>query len=215
MSRKQMFVDWKSLNQLIQNKEKKVIVMPGNQLWDDYGNYAANQIIVPKWADDKLLTDIEEIIHQQINNSHDRIVRPNNTEYTEAEQQIVNAFMVETVHDEKTIVVLVIRDLMYPENNIQKHIYCQDGVGFCGYVRDLTKDSYIAECVDFVSLGNIHVSYKIKMPNTGGWSMQVPMPESVIEKLISPYYKRILDEAKQKYPHPKYELNYMQMIGCD
>lgn len=214
MSRKQLFVDWKALNQLIQNKEKKVITMPGNQLWDDYGNYA-DRIIVPKWADNGLLDDIEEVFDQQINNSRDRIVRPQDKEYTESEQQVVNAFMVETIHDEKTVVVLVIRDLMYPENNVQKHIYCQDGVGFCGYVRDLTKDSYIAECVDFVSLGNIHVSYRVKMPNTGGWSMQVPMPEVVIEKLISPYYKRILDEVKHKYPHPKYELNYMQMIGCD
>lgn len=210
MSRKKLFVDWNTLNQLIQNKDKKAIVMPGNQLWDD-----AKCIMVPKWVDDNLLHDIDIIFNQQVNDSRDRFVHPEKKEYTNMESQIVNAFRVETVHDEKTVVVLIIKDKANPENNIQMHIHCQDGIGFCGYVRDLAKDSYIAECVNFMSLGNIHASYRVTMPNTGGWTMQVPMPESVIETLISPYYKRALKEAREKYPHPQYELHFMQMTGCD
>lgn len=214
MSRKQLFVDWNTLNQLIHNKDKKVIVMPGNQLWDEAGNYS-NRVLVPEWADNNLLHDIEAVFDKQVSDSRDRVVRPEKKQYTEAEAQIAAAFTVETIHDDKTVVVLVVRDKAHPENNTPRHIHCQDGTGFCGYVRDLGKDSYIANCVDFMSLGNIHVAYRVTMPNTGGWSMQVPMPEVVVERLISPYYKRALKEAKDKYPHPDYELHFMQMIGCD
>lgn len=214
MSRKQLFVDWNTLNQLIHNKDKKVIVMPGNKLWDDAGNHNST-VLVPDWADNNLFGDIEAIFDQQVQDSRDRVVRPEKKEYTESEAMIAAAFTVETIRDEKTVVVLVVRDVAHPEKNTPKHIHCQDGTGFCGYVRDLGKDSYIAECVDFLSLGNVHVAYRVSMPGTGGWNMKVPMPQEVVERLISPYYKRALSEARAKYPQPEYELHFMQMIGCD
>ncbi|MFX9016075.1 hypothetical protein ABTN29_20675, partial [Acinetobacter baumannii] len=73
MSRKQLFVDWNTLNQLIHNKDKKVIVMPGNKLWDDAGNHNST-VLVPDWADNNLFGDIEAIFDQQVQDSRDRVV---------------------------------------------------------------------------------------------------------------------------------------------
>lgn len=217
MSRKQLFVDWNTLNQLIQAKDKKAIVMPGENLWDN--EYAAEfgekKLATPDWANPKLVQDIDAEFDQQMVNARDKMIRPEKQAYTDAEAEIGGFFRVEAIPDEKTVVVLVVKDLHNPHNNTQQHIHCQDGTGFCGYVRDMSKDSYIAECVDFLSLGNVHVSYRMSLPNTGGWTMRVPMPPAVLERLLSPYYKRALKEARAKYPNPRYELHFMQMIGCD
>ncbi len=216
MSRKQLFVDWSTINQLMHNKDKKVIAMPEIKLWNDpNNNNNANHILVPGWINDNLLHDIEHILKQQVDNSRDRIARPSKKEYIEAEAQVSAAFKVETVYDEKTVVVLVVYDKKHPEKNTQRHIHCQNGIGFSGYVHDLGTDSYIVECVDFISLGDVHVSHRVTIPNTGGWMMRVPMPEIVIENLISPYYKRVLADIKNKYPRPDYELHFMQMTSCE
>jgi hypothetical protein len=214
MSRKQLFVDWNTLNQLIYNKDNKVIAMPANELWDNAGNQQKH-IFVPGWADNDLLSNIEEIVSERAKDSRERMARPDEQEYQNSESQIAAAFTVEMVKGEKTVVVLVVRDVKHPKNNKHKRIQCQDGTGFCGYVLDLASDSYIVECLEFISLGNVHASYTLTMPNTAGWKMQIPMPESVIERLISPYHKRVLVQTREKYPRPDYELHFMQMIGCD
>lgn len=213
MSRKQLFIDWNTLNQLINAKEKKAIVMPSDNFWSDIEAPSAK--LVPEWADHQLLADIEGVFDAEVANARDKLVRPATHEFTDAEAEIAGQMRFEAVPDEKTIVVLVVVDTEEPGNNKQQHIACQDGTGFCGYVRDLSKDSYIADCVDFLTLGNVHVSYRLTMPNTAGWTMRVPIPPVVLERLLSPYYKRALKEARVKYPAPRFEHHYMQMIGCD
>jgi hypothetical protein len=214
MSRKQLYVDWETLNRLIQakNKKKATLAMPGN-IWYDGGPQEIEVPAAPAWADEQLLQDIQRVFEEEQQNAREKVVSVSEKHHQEAAEGIRESLVIEPV-DGKTVVVAVVIDTENQHHNVPKHIHCQDGIGFGGYVRDVPKDAYIVDCVDYVTLGTIPVCFNVSLPHTGGWKMPLPMSDKVIEKLLPPYYKRTLKVLREKYPKPKFEVHYMQMLGC-
>ncbi len=126
---------------------------------------------------------------------------------------IRESISVEFIHKEKMAIIMIVVD-KEEANNFSKNIHCGEGICFAGYVHDLTSDSYVVDCVDFVSLGIVSASFKISMPNSGGWKMQIPLPEKLVESLIAPHYQTVVKAMKHKYSDPRYCFQYIQMISC-
>jgi hypothetical protein len=113
-------------------------------------------------------------------------------------------------------VVLVIVDQAVPEANQMRAVECPEGECFGrGYVKDVAKDAYLINCVEFVSLGVLPAVYQLTVPGSGGWRAFVPMPPAVVERLISPYHREVLESVLQRYQQPRYVHHYMQMLSCD
>jgi len=215
MSRKQVYVDWESLNKLIRAKnQKKAIVMP-NEGWYE-PNDGLELPNAPEWAQQaNLLDGLEGLLEEESLNAKEKVSSVAENQYDEAVSDIRDSFHIELDRENKTVVVLVIMDQEVPKNNTPHHIHCPDGVGFGGYVKDIPKDAYLVDCLDYVSLGTIPVSFSVSVPKSGGWRVAVPMSEKVVEKLLAPYYKRVLKGVRERYPKPRFVLHYMQMLGCE
>ena len=211
MTRKQLFVDWETLNKLIKLKDDKTKakLMP---IQDPLAH--AQPPGEADWFEEVELADLEKMIGEaQLNATEKVAYAPDGDEQLNAVAEMRNAFVIDAVQS-KTVVVLVIVDNDQPQNNEQRHVHCQDGEAFAGYVKDVPKDAYIVDCVDFLSLGVIPVSFTLSLPHTGGWHIPIPMAEAVVEKLLPKYYKRVLNDARHKYPKPRYEFHFLQMQGC-
>ncbi len=117
--------------------------------------------------------------------------------------------------DERTLVFAVAVDKKEDENNAMTAIKCNGGTAFGGYARDLARDSYIVQCVECAQLGQIPFSYFLTMDNVGQWRIKVPLSEDVIEKHLTPANSLILTEFRKKWPKKKYDIHFIQMLGCN
>lgn len=115
----------------------------------------------------------------------------------------------------RTVVFVIVLDKNKDENNVLSAIRCHGGVAFGGYARDASADAYIVKCCNFVQIGQVPFSLAITMPNIGGWKMEVPIPEKVLEKHLTPQEKHSLEELRKTYPVPEYEIHLIQMLGCN
>lgn len=213
MSRKkQLYVDWETLNKLIQakNQKKVVITMPDNTWYEAYKPPQANQ----EWAEHNLLEGLQRVIEEEDANAKEKVTSVSEGQYEDAVEHIREGLEIEIMQDEKTVVVLIVMDKEQPANNVAKYIHSQEGICFSGYVKDTAKDSYIVDCVDFVPLGTIPIAFRVAMPMSGHWKTTVPMSEKVVEKLLAPFYKRTLKGLREKYPKPRFAFHYMQMLSC-
>ncbi len=138
-----------------------------------------------------------------------------NEEQFEEAMQLVKDNIVVEASTYRTLIFLVIKDLQ--DKNKPLSISCSNGLGISGYakVRDVNEDCYLLDGVECYSLGSIPFAIKMTVPNSGGWSIDVPMPDKMVERYLAPFFKRQLKEVKQKYPKPKFEWNYFQILSCN
>lgn len=112
-----------------------------------------------------------------------------------------------------THIFVCAEDLVNEEKNISQVIPCKNGESLKGYVRDIAKDSYIFHGIEWMVLGIIPFSFKILFPENNLWTINVPIPEKMVEKFLAPYYKKKLKDFKNKYPLPNFEMNFIQMLA--
>jgi hypothetical protein len=115
---------------------------------------------------------------------------------------------------EKTLVFAIVNDKKNEDENLVSAIKCFGGVPFGGYAYDRSRDSYIVKCINFLQVGNIPFSYVLTMKNVGDWQVKVPIPEIVLEKYLTPRQRKTLNEYREKWPTPRYEVQLIQMLGC-
>lgn len=102
------------------------------------------------------------------------------------------------------------------EKNKSQYVKCHKGQSFAvGYPYDQGTDSYIISCVMHEYLGHVPVAYQVKMEGTGGWTVRIPLPESVINRYLTPAQQSQIATLQKKYSDKRYSLQIMQMSGCD
>jgi hypothetical protein len=111
---------------------------------------------------------------------------------------------------ERTLIYAVVKSKDDTKNVLCK-IKCQGGTAYGGYAREASSDSFIASCVTFINLGTVPFGFRIMMPHVGNWSSQIPIPEKVIEKSLTPDQRGLLLKTRQDYPSDAYEISYLQM----
>jgi hypothetical protein len=117
--------------------------------------------------------------------------------------------------EEHTIVYTVVIDRENEDNNKVSAIQCWMGNAFGGYARDRSKDTYLISCVDCINIGEVPFSLAVSMPKVGNWRVPVPIPEPLLHKHFTPQQNKLLDEFKEKYAANKYEIHYVQLLGCN
>ncbi len=119
------------------------------------------------------------------------------------------------VKPERTFVHLLVIDT-HNSLNHSISIPCSRGHSMSGYarVKDVANDAYLMDGVEYLSLGQIPISCEISLPNTGAWSVEAPLPDHLVERMLSSFHRRQAKAMKAKYPKPRFEIHYVQMLGC-
>jgi len=115
---------------------------------------------------------------------------------------------------ERTIVyaVVVSKEL---EQNESSAIRCYGGVAFGGYARDATRDAYLVNCAEYISVGTVPFALQVAMKKVGDWKIKIPIPEKVLEKAFTPQQRKLMQMYREKYPAEKYDIHYLQMLGAN
>jgi len=135
-------------------------------------------------------------------------------EPAEAAEQVRGTIRIEAVVD-KTLVFAVVSDIRDYRNNTGKFVPCQEGTAIGGYAHDRERDAVLVDGVEVAHLGTVGLAFDATMPSAGPWRAPVPMPEAVVEQLVSGYYRRRLVALREKYPPPQYKVEYVQLRGCN
>lgn len=97
--------------------------------------------------------------------------------------------------------------------NTQVRILCKNCEPFhFGYAYDQATDSYIVLCESTISLGHIPYIFRIQM-DSAGWNGFVPFPEECLLEIMPPPMLSKVKEFKNKFPEPKFKIQYFQMYS--
>lgn len=110
------------------------------------------------------------------------------------------------------IIVIAINKLDAYANEVTT-IKCNGDPLGC-YAYNSVQDCYYINCVSYVDLGPISVSYKLKTPVGVDASSIIALPEEIIEKYLSPVQKKNLKSFREKYKAECYNIQFMQSINC-
>ena len=102
--------------------------------------------------------------------------------HAKALKDLRDRMRIEVSSDRTLMIVVVTHD--DPVKNELTRVSCRKGFPLFGYLYDSQGDSYYIECVDYFTLGYIHVSFFQTMPGVGNWKTRIPMPESTT-KIVS------------------------------
>ncbi len=99
--------------------------------------------------------------------------------------------------------------------NRQRAVVCRRGTPFTkGYPYNQAQDAYMMQCVEHMELGHVACVFEANMPGTG-WKCSVPLPEVVLDRMLSASQKKKLSGFRGKFPQPEYKVQLVQMLGCD
>lgn len=115
----------------------------------------------------------------------------------------------------RTLVSAVVIDTKVDECNIPMALKCYGGVAFGGYPYDQNQDAYIVRCVDCVQIGGFSFGFRYTMKGIGDWKQNVPIPGKILLRHMSPAQRAILQQFKERYPEPKYRIEFVQMVNAN
>jgi hypothetical protein len=110
-----------------------------------------------------------------------------------------------------SFIVAVVIDTLDFENNKLRNIPCKRGEHVNNGVYDQTRDCYCVECVEHYTIGDIPISYKMKMEGTFSWEVYSPLPEVVIKRYLSDDARKSLDDWKARFKKDKHIIRYLQI----
>ena len=103
------------------------------------------------------------------------------------------------------------------KGNMNRHraVVCRHGTPFTnGYAYDQAQDAYLIQCVENMELGYVSCVFEAHMPGTG-WSCSIPLPEAVLDRMLSASQQQKLEGFRERYPQPEYKIQLVQMLGCE
>jgi len=110
-----------------------------------------------------------------------------------------------------SFIVAIVIDTLDFENNKPRSISCKRGEHVNNAVYDITRDCYHVECVEHYLVGDIPVSYRMKMEGTLCWEVNAPLPEVVVKRHLSEDARKSLDDWKARFKKEKYVIRYLQI----
>jgi hypothetical protein len=110
----------------------------------------------------------------------------------------------------KTYLVAVFTDENQKNNNLM-HIPCYQGTAISGYPYDCTSDSYLRECVDFISIGYIGYSCYLKLHEN--YVIRVPICKQLCFKLMNEEQKNAIKSFVKKKGYKNLEVEFLQTVA--
>jgi len=176
--------------------------MSGNSI----GGYTRKSAYTPSYMEPSVRTEMEDAaILPELADSDAKL--PSDIEQFD---EVRNSIRIARTPD-RTLIYCIVVDKK-GEQNIVAGLRCYGGVSFGGYARDVSGDAYLVECVQAVHLGNIPFSFRLEMPKVGNWSVDIPIPEKVLEAAFAPAQRKTLSDLRDRFPDDRYEFQYLQML---
>lgn len=125
---------------------------------------------------------------------------------------IRQSLVIERVPERMRIIGIII-DTQNASGNDINMIKCNgDPLGCQAY--DATHDCYYVNCAAYIDLGPIPVAYRIRSQGSVDNNNIIALPNEMIEKYLAPNQKKALKLFREKYPTPRFAMEYMQSITC-
>lgn len=134
--------------------------------------------------------------------------------------KIIDSYEIVEDRVRDTYVVVVAHSKCEHHSNELLKISCKHGLPITGYTYDSQSDAYHVRGADYLHLGLIPVSFRIKMVESSlagiylgnEWNVKVPVPEAILIKYLDPLQEKELRNFKSKFPDSKFDYQYLQMV---
>jgi hypothetical protein len=128
-------------------------------------------------------------------------------------KEILNSLDVITALNKTHIIVIAVsKDRT--KNKINR-ISCKKGLHLGGILYDAQNDNYLVDCADYLNLGFVPVSFKIKTKSKSNWENWIPIPENVLNKNFTLMQKKELKNFKSHFNSDEFEIQFLQMIDAN
>jgi hypothetical protein len=78
---------------------------------------------------------------------------------------------------------------------------------------DTIRDVFVVEGVDWIEVGNIPVNYILHAGDSNfSWNIDVPVPQSVINRYLSKEQKANLNQWKSRWNRSDYRIEFLQSL---
>lgn len=125
---------------------------------------------------------------------------------------IRNSLIIERIPDRMKIIAVVV-DTENKSGNDINLIKCNgDPLGCFAY--DAQHDGYYVHCAGYFDLGAIPVAYRIKSQGQLESNNVIALPDELIEKYFAPQQKKAMKIFREKFPSPRFSMQYMQVVTC-
>ena len=117
--------------------------------------------------------------------------------------------IVQTNSQTHLTVVAVNRD---ESKNFVNKLSCRRGMPIKGYIYDAQTDSYCYNCSDFLYIGTLPYSFRLKASSDDQWDVAVPIPDKIVKSLLSTSQKQVVSNFRKHFKSPDYTIRFVQMI---
>ena len=135
------------------------------------------------------------------------IMKPKYSAQPRDGKSVKNSLKVEVSHYRTHIVVVARKE---GENDLKK-IHCIGGTPIGGYVYNSIDDAYYVNCVGYIELGCIPVSFHLKAEGSSFWKTHMPLPEVLIKRYLDKTQEQVLKNFKLVYKDG-YTFEYIQCV---
>lgn len=97
-------------------------------------------------------------------------------------------------------------------NKLMSIVYKERSTPITGYVYDAKIGQYYVDCVNYLDLGIIPISFSIKIDKINRWECRIPLVESAIKKYLDKGQIAKLKVFKES--HKNCQFDFMQLVSC-
>lgn len=98
-------------------------------------------------------------------------------------------------------------------NNMCQRIPCKKAKPLGNWCYDLQTDQFLVDCAGFQHLGRFRMGYRLRMEQVEGWSVDIPLPSTSIEKNLSERNRQLFDKFKKKFSEKDHSFSFIQCSG--
>ena len=128
-------------------------------------------------------------------------------------KEILNSLDVITTLNKTHIVVVAVAKER--TGNKINRISCKKGLYLGGCLYDAQSDNYIIDCADYLNLGFVPISFKVKTKSKSTWENWIPIPENVLNKYFTLMQKKELKNFKYHFSLDKFDIHFSQIIDAN
>lgn len=122
--------------------------------------------------------------------------------------EIKKSFVVKRCPEHTQIFVLAVHAV----RNVLTPIEYKNGKPLTACAYDVKQGKYYVDCVDYLDLGIIPISFSIRVVRISHWECKVPMTDLVIKKYLTKEQKEKLQAFQDKLKDCNFE--YLQLTTC-
>ena len=123
--------------------------------------------------------------------------------------EIKKSIILKTCYEHTHIFVLALNP---SKNKLTSIVYKEKSIPIAGYTYDAKFGQYYVDCVEYLDLGTIPISFSIRIDKISRWECKILLTESTIKKYLDQQQLVKLENFKKKNKNCRFE--FMQLVSC-